>query len=503
MNETIDQLKAAHAEHLASLEAANTKLDDESLSGDEFKEWKAKFGEAEAKLDETAEKIKAANASHERSREREDIRKATEVRRQDAAKLEETFLRRPNQKGAVQKSKSQIEAELGSTNFVQDIQMSMAAWASYSPENRDFTSEQVAALQKTGINFADPRLNLNRDGALREWARNAYGRYRSHGEYAQPMAGATDPADTRDGQFSGLLARPPFQIAALAENSYSTNGIMKAPVRVMDTDHGDDIEETYINDMANVGRHIGEGQNIQSTKTPPVGKIRWGANKYTSDSLEYSWEMLKKSRWDLPERVPGYLGGRLGRATGLAFTTGSGGAGYPQGIITAAQLGGLVSATKVANVISPDDIRYMAANSVDYTLLDENPTAVGWMMGRATWNYISTTRDGQGRPYFEMSYEMVNGRRVNMLEGYPIFINYDFPAVSFVAGVSQTGTNMLLFGNFSKFVVRYAYGSLVPVLIRDDVSGISSMKTNFTAVQWVDSRVEDYGNPPFALLQSA
>lgn len=502
MNETIEQLKAEHAANLAAMNEADEKLSDESLSGDDFKVWTEKFTEASAKLDESAEKIKAANASHDRAREREDIRKAANTRREDAARLEETFLRRPNQKAAT-KTKSQIEDQIGSAAYIRDVQSAIASWASYSPKNRDLSSDQLATMQRVGINFADPELNLNRDGSLSHFWHQRYGQMRTDTTFSQPMAGATDTADSRDGQFSGLLTRPPFQIEQLMVNSYSTNGVMLAPVRVINTDHGDDIEETYIDDQMNTGRHIGEGQDIQSKKNPATGKIRWSSYKYTSDTLAYTWEMLRKSRWDLPERVPSVLGKRLGRVTQTAFTTGSGGAGYPQGILTFASLCGLVQATATANVITPDDIRFMAVNSVDHMMLNESPSTVGWMMGRATWAYISTTRDGQGRPYFELSKEMVNGRMVFMLEGFPIFINYDFPAVSFAAAASQTGTNMLMFGDFSKFVVRYAFGSVIPVLVRDDVSGITNMETRFTAVQWVDSKGEYFGNAPLALLQSA
>jgi hypothetical protein len=43
----------------------------------------------------------------------------------------------------------------------------------------------------------------------------------------------------------------------------------------------------------------------------------------------------------------------------------------------------------------------------------------------------------------------------------------------------------------------------MPILIRDDVTGIARMETNFSAVQWADSRLKNYGNAPFAVLQSA
>lgn len=498
MNETLEQLQADLQSTLAEMEAQAKVLED--ADGDAFKEANERFEEANAKSGELADRIRAMQSSHEIARQREDVRKAAEMRRQDAAKLQEELNRRPNQKASnPREAKARVEDAIGSSKFRQNMQVAVTSWAMYSQKNRDINSEALAACQHVGINPADPELNLNRNGAFSEWYKNELARAQNRGMV--PFAGQTDVADSRDGQFSGILNRPPFQLAELAVNTYSTNGILTAPVKVMTTDHGDPVEETYLNDMPNVGRKIGEGQSIQSKKNPGAGKITWFANKYTSDSLAYTWEMLRKSRWELPQMVPGLLGERLGQITGSDFTNGSGGAGDAQGLITAAVLGGLVQATVAANVIGVDDIRYMVANSIDHRFF-RNRT-VGWMMGRETWAYLSTKKDGQGRPYYEMSKEIVNGMPVYQLEGFPVFINYDFPAVSFASGVSQTGTTMLIFGDFSRFVVRYAFGSEMPILIRDDVTGIARMETEFTAVQWADSRLKNYGNAPFAVLQSA
>lgn len=501
MNETLEQLQNDLQSALDEMKSQEAVLSDEATSGDAFKEAKERFEAADARSGELASRIREIQSTHEMTRQREDARKAMALRSEDAAKIRESLTRRPDMKASNPREvKARVEEALGSAKYAKDMVAAVASWAGYSQKNRDLSSEMLSACQRIGLNPADPELNLNRGGEFTEWFRQELAKVQVRPGMV-PHAGQTDVADSRDGQFSGVLNRPPFQLQELAVNSYSTNGILAAPVKVMTTDHGDPVEETYLNDMPNVGRKIGEGQSIQGNKNPGAGKITWFANKYTSDSLSYTWEMLRKSRWELPQLVPGLLGERLGQITGSDFTNGSGGAGDAQGLITAAVLGGLISTTEVANAISVNDIRYMAGNSIDHRFFRSR--TVGWMMGRETWAYLSTKKDGQGRPYYEMSKEIVNGMPVYQLEGFPVFINYDFPTVSFATGASQTGTTMLIFGDFSRFVVRYAFGSEMPILIRDDVTGIARMETNFSAVQWADSRLKNYGNAPFAVLQSA
>lgn len=500
MNETIEQLQGDLQANLETMNAQNAILDSAELSDDARKDALAKFEESDAKVGELSEKIKTLQASHENTRAREMRQKAIEGRSQDKAKLDELLLRRPNQKSVdPREARARAEDQLASAKFGHNMQVAVTSWAGFSQKNRDIPGESLAACAQVGINPADPELNLNRNGAFRQWYLTEV--VKARGGMAVPFAGQTDVADSRDGQFSGVLNRPPFQIQELAINSYSTNGILTAPVKVMNTDHGDPVEETFLNDMMNVGRKIGEGQTVQGNKNPNAGKITWGANKYTSDSLSYTWEQLRKSRWELPQMVPGLLGERLGQITGTDFTNGTGSGSESQGIVTAAVLGGLVQASAVANAIGVDDIRYMLANSIDHRFF-RNRT-VGWMMGRDTWAYLSTKKDGEGRPYYDMGKEIVNGMPVFQLEGFPVFINYDFPTMSYASGASQTGRTMLIFGDFSRFVVRFAFGSEIPVMIRDDVTGIARMETNFSAVQWADSRMRNFGNSPFAVLQSA
>lgn len=503
-SQSLDELKIAYDGHVAAMNEADAALANENISGDDYKTAKEQFEAAQAGIDETATKIAAANAEHERARDIQDMRAAAAKRRDEAAKLGEQMLRRPNQKSVnPAEARKEAEGRAAAGDYGRNLKLAISTWGRYSTGGFGMTAEERGACETVGINPASPVLNLNQDHGFNEWARENIGTFRAMFDGgAGPMAGSTDPWDSRDGQFAGILNRPPVQIGQLAVNSYSTNGILRAPVTVMTTDHGENIEQPYFDDMMNTGFKTGENQDVTSVSQGKAGKIQWSAYKYSSGTIAYSWEAMKRFRFDLPDQVPMFLGKRLGRVTGTAFTNASGLAGYPQGIVTFARGGNLISTTAGAGKISVDDIRYLATNSIDHQLIDD-PTAVGWMMSRSTWAYLSATKDGEGRPYFDMSKELVNGRYVFSLEGFPIFINHDLPSPAFNTTASQTGTTALLFGDFSKFTVRYAYGSVVPILIRDDVSGIKKMQTEFTAVQYVDSRGSDYGNPPIAVLQMA
>jgi HK97 family phage major capsid protein len=57
--------------------------------------------------------------------------------------------------------------------------------------------------------------------------------------------------------------------------------------------------------------------------------------KYTSDKVLVSVELMQDNSINLPQLLGRLLGERLGRATNLHFTTGTG-TGQPNGIVTAA-----------------------------------------------------------------------------------------------------------------------------------------------------------------------
>lgn len=499
MNETLEQLQSDLQASLDEMKAQEAVLSDEATSGDAFKEAKERFEAADARSGELATRIREIQSTHEMTRQREDARKAMAMRSEDAAKIRESLTRRPDMKATNPREvAARIQDRIGSASTQRDISVALATWSNYQVQERNVTSEQMESCRRLGVNPADSHLNLNKSLDFRYWFEEKMAKLHAYSPGDVPFAGSTDPLDTRDGQFAGILNRPPVQIQQLAMNSYSTNGVLKAPVTIWNTEHGDEVEQPYFDDMMNVGTKIGEGQSQPAVAQGNAGKITWRAYKYASKPVSVTWEMMRRSRYDLPELIPPMLGDRLGRATGAVFTTGSGGAGYPQGIVTFATDGGLISTCEAANGISVNDITYVTRNSVDHMFLEQNPEKIGWMMSQQVFAYLCTKKTGDGKPYYEMGKEMVNGRMVFTLEGYPIFINYSMPAFSWTAG-----STLLLFGDFSKYVIRYAFGSSVPVLVRDDVSGISDMVTRFFAVQWVDARGLNYGNPPLVKLIAA
>jgi hypothetical protein len=494
--DTLLELKAQRDEHLKVMQTTEESMSAESVTNDQFKELKAQFDEADAKVGELNEKIKAEYDRGQTRQEMDAIRKAREIRAADTKKIDETLLRR------TASTRDRLTAGIRGEerHASRDFQLAIGAWSMYtaSAGASGLDEEQRQACERLGINPASTRL-FNDPGLHREWASQIFRVENGRTVAGLPMAGVNDPIDSRDGTFAGILNRPPQYSQTLAINAYSHSGILKAPIRVLNTDHADELVDGFYDDSMNEGVATGEGQNTLSLVNGKAGEIYLRAYQRSSRSMGFGYVAMLKNRYGLPDRIPEFLGERLGKITGREFTIGTGLAGQPQGIVTFAAAGGCVTSTQTTDVISRKDLRYMVTNSIDHMYLDANAGTCGWMMHQDTWAHIATEiADGEDRPIHAIQREFQNNRMVFTLEGFPIYINYAMPRFTGAA----TGANLILFGCFDRFTVRYALNSQVPYLVRDDVTGINNMETYFTAHQWVDSRGYDYGNPPFCLLKN-
>ena len=145
--------------------------------------------------------------------------------------------------------------------------------------------------------------------------------------------------------------------------------------------------------------------------------------------LKVPFELMRDSEV-FAQGVGKIVGMRLGRIGNRLFTTGNG-AGQPQGIVGAAKLG-ITAGSPTAFAV--DDLLGLAAGVPgDYR---ELPTC-GWMMNSTTWLVAKKLKDVQGRYLWNEA----------GLDQWPIAINDHMPSPA-------AGTRPVLFGDFSRFLIR-------------------------------------------------
>lgn len=188
-------------------------------------------------------------------------------------------------------------------------------------------------------------------------------------------------------------------------------------------------------------------ENTQSTPTDfAFGQKIMNAYTYR-DMGAAPLELIQDSYWDINKWIPEQFAESLGRALNEDFTVGTN-TGEPNGIVTASTLGKTAaSATaftraEVVDLLHQVDASYRQSRSC------------GFMMNDAVLAAIKKLSFGSGddRPLWQPS---VREGAPDRLEGFPYWVNND------MASALTTGQKVMLFGDFSKYVIRRVRGMFI------------------------------------------
>lgn len=221
-------------------------------------------------------------------------------------------------------------------------------------------------------------------------------------------------------------------------------GMRESGATIFQTDGGQDIAFPVSNDTTNRGRRIGENTTVTQTD-PTVGQRVLRAIMYSSDMVLVPFTLLQDSAINVETWLAGLLAERIGRATNLDFTTGSG-ADSPTGV----QTDSVSAFTAAATTAVTSDELIRLEHSVDRAY---RPRA-RWMCNDDTMRNLRILKDGDGRYIFMPG--MVAGVP-NTLFGYQYTINSDLPNMA-------TATRSILFGDFSRYYIRDVKGFTLFVL---------------------------------------
>lgn len=248
-------------------------------------------------------------------------------------------------------------------------------------------------------------------------------------------------AQTTQTDSSGGYLIPEGFSEMLEKRMIQFGGMMQI-ARVWNTATGNEIPWPTVDDTSNTGAIIAENAT-DSQQDVAFGVRTFNAYKTTSRIVPVPYELFQDSYFNVERLLADLFGERLGRIKNQLLTTGTGTA-QPNGVVTASLLGETAaSATAVTynevmalkHSVDPayrqgPSVRYMFNDS---TLLALKQLSVGSSDARPLWQPGMAV----GEP--------------NTIDGTPYVINQDMADIA-------TGNKSILFGDFSKYVIRQVSG---------------------------------------------
>lgn len=346
------------------------------------------------------------------------------------------------------------------------------------------TSQGTRAGQQDTSSDADNRARKENAEQRKQAHARAFDSYLRHGVVDMPAEQRTVLMEYR--AQSTVDASGGFTIpegfSNQLEESMKAFGGMRQASRVFPTASGNDLPWPTVDDTANTGALLAENTAV-AEQDFTFANIILKAFKYSSKMVKVSVELLQDSAFDLSSFLARALGERIGRITNTHFTTGDNVA-KPQGVVTGAT-SGLTAAS--ATTITADELIDLV-HSVDpaYRIGPQ----VGWMFNDKTFKVLRKLKDGEGRYLWNPG---LQPGAVDSLFGYRYIINQD------VADLA-TASKSVLFGDFSKYLIRDVLGIAVLRLVERFAD---SHQVAYLAFSRHDGRVLDAGTDPIRFITQA
>lgn len=267
---------------------------------------------------------------------------------------------------------------------------------------------------------------------------------------------------------------------------------MLGSVTIMETATGNTMPYPTANDTSTVGELVGEGVQV-STADINIGKVTFGAYKFSTKLVPVTLELLQDSAFDIESFVKAAFAVRLARILNSYFTTGSG-SSEPKGIITAATAS---SQTVIGddNQTTPDpltQVGYQDLVNLEHSVDPSYRPGAKFMLHDTTLKSLKLLKDKYGRPLWVPS---LSSGTPETLVGYPYVINQGMDKVTQTSPVSDRNT--VAFGALNKFIVRKVKElSVVRLVERYADYGI----VGFLGFARYDSNLIDAGTNPVKYL---
>jgi HK97 family phage major capsid protein len=227
-----------------------------------------------------------------------------------------------------------------------------------------------------------------------------------------------------------------------------TNGSV---VGLMNTATAQPLPFPTADDTNNVATIVGEAASV-SEEDVTAGQVVLGAYKLSSGIIKASVELLADSAFDIEGYLSKRFGERFGRGLENLLTNGTG-SSQPTGLLTAILANGVTPVVAQGSSESTGGAQ-TGANSVGYSDLVNLEHSVDpsyrngarYMFHDTTLSALKKIIDKFGRPLWAPGIAVSEPDRLN---GYTYTINQSMPQIG-----SVSEANTIIFGDFSKFIVR-------------------------------------------------
>lgn len=250
-------------------------------------------------------------------------------------------------------------------------------------------------------------------------------------------------------------------------------------VETITTDTGQPYPWATVDDTANLGEIVSEGNTFSSGADLTLGTATLGAYTYTAGGgsnapLRVSIELLQDSAFDVEGLVSRKLGERIARLQSAHLVTGTG-SGQPLGIST-----GLTGVEIAANtgIVYDDLINWI--HSVDPAYRDSGTV---WAFNDRTLAVIKKLKDSHGDPIWRPAdADMATTTGGGTLLGYPVIVDQAFPDVNL-------SSNTVNFGVFGDLVEAYVIRRVRDIqLIVDPITRmVSNRQVQYSAYARMDA----------------
>ena len=257
---------------------------------------------------------------------------------------------------------------------------------------------------------------------------------------------------------------------------------MKTEAETMVTDSGAAMPWPTVNDTAQVGAILAENATI-TAQDVTFSSVTFNSFMYTSKLIAVSLQLMQDSFFSIDNLVADLAGQRLGRVLNTHFTVGTG-AGQPNGIVTASNLGKLGIVGQTTSVIYDDLVDLVYSVDVAYR------PASKFMLNDLTIRSVRKLKDTQNRPLWEPSLQVGQPDR---LFGYPLVTNND--VVSMAANAKS-----IIFGQINKYKIREVRGI---TLMRLSERYADNLQVGFFAFGRWDGNLIDAGTHPVSYYQNS
>lgn len=241
----------------------------------------------------------------------------------------------------------------------------------------------------------------------------------------------------------GYLIAPDY-MAELERSIKDYSGVMQA-ARIVSTMTGVSLPWPTLDATARKATIVAE--NASSTATDfTFGQKTLGAYMLR-DMAAASLELMQDSEFDIGMFIADSFGESFGRGLNTYFTTGTG-SGQPNGVVTASTAG--TTAASATTFTRAELVDHMHKVDPGY----RKSKKAGWMFNDQILAAIKKLALGSGdaTPLWQVS--MRDGEP-DRLEGFQYWINQD------MSSALTTGQKIILFGDFSKYIVRQVKGMIV------------------------------------------